>query len=148
MFYSPIDNSSLQHLKKSSVFASNHNIYYEMIENPNSGWLWKFSFLFFFSDSAQHHSDVSLGTNFEFMKVWRIFEEDRRMCELIFVLLWYLFLYVVKLEGLNGAKNLVCLSIFVLFFIYRASKIIFFYCCYDGIFRGISLLYLGISQIY
>ena len=38
------------------------------------------SFLLFFSDSALHHSDVSIGPNFEFMKVFR-FEEDRRMCK-------------------------------------------------------------------
>ena len=37
------------------------------------------SFLLFSSDSAPHHSDVSLGTRvFEFMKVFR-FEEERRM---------------------------------------------------------------------
>ena len=38
-------------------------------------------FLLFFSDSAPHHSDVSLGTNFEFMKVFW-FEEERRMCDI------------------------------------------------------------------
>ena len=56
------------------------------------GWLRKSSlncniskailfFLLFFSSSAPHHSDVSLGTSFEFMKVFW-FEEERRMCDI------------------------------------------------------------------
>ena len=59
------------------------------------GWLRKFSlnwnismtiasFFQFFSDSAPHHSDVSLGINIKFMKVSR-FEEEQRMCDILSV---------------------------------------------------------------
>ena len=40
-----------------------------------------FFFSLIFSDSSLHHSDVFLGTNFEFMKVFR-FEKERRMCNI------------------------------------------------------------------
>ena len=35
----------------------------------------------------------------------------------------------------------------MLFSIYRASKMSFFYCCYDNFLGEFPLLYLGISQL-
>ena len=85
------------------------------------------SFSLFFSDSPLYHSDVSLATIFELIKVFR-FEEERRVWDisstrikqpfLTYFCIFFIFLYVVKLEGLNVTKNLICLSNCMLFYFY------------------------------